>query len=160
MQLHSGRKIPGTSTKLPSIKFSILPGMKHCSRCKTDLPLTEFRKVHGWCKTCQNEYNRQWYMKNRERGLRWRKNGHLKRTFGITLEEYEDMLEKQDRKCAICESTSGGNSQYGEKKLAVDHDHDTGKVRGLLCENCNRSLGMMRDSVELLGKAIVYLKER
>ena len=85
------------------------------------------------------------------RGLRWRKNGNLKRTYGISLEEYESLLESQDNVCKICKTEKIG------KHLAVDHDHKTGKIRGILCENCNRGLGMFKDSPELLQNAIQYL---
>ena len=128
--------------------------MKNCTRCKTEKPLIEFRKDgkgHSWCRDCQNEYNREWYHKNRERGLRWRKNGNLKRTYGISLEGYEALLESQGHVCKICGIEKNG------KHLAVDHDHKTGKIRGILCENCNRGLGMFKDSPELLQNAIQYL---
>lgn len=76
---------------------------------------------------------------------------HLKRKYDISLEEYEDMFRKQDGKCRIC------NDPYDS--LHVDHDHATGDVRGLLCNNCNAGLGMFKDSPELMVKAIKYLKE-
>ena len=127
---------------------------KNCQRCKTVKGLSEFRKDgtgHSWCRLCQNEYNREWYHKNRERGLRWRKNGNLKRTYGITLEEYEAMVAEQNGVCKIC------RTKPEAKHLAVDHDHTTGNVRGILCENCNRGIGMFKDSPEILANAIKYL---
>jgi len=84
-----------------------------------------------------------------------RKNYHLKKHFNITLDEYNNLLELQDHSCKIClnhESTF-------TKKLAVDHCHSTGKIRGLLCDNCNRSIGMLKDSIEILQNAINYLKK-
>lgn len=66
----------------------------------------------------------------------------------MTLEDYEKMSDLQNGKCAIC----------GEKKeLHVDHDHETGMIRGLLCGNCNRAIGIMKDDKNLLIKAIEYL---
>ena len=77
----------------------------------------------------------------------------LKRRYGITLEQYEAMLESQNGKCAICK----GDCLTG-RNLAVDHDHETGKVRGLLCSKCNQGLGQL-NNIELLQRAIDYLKE-
>jgi hypothetical protein len=69
------------------------------------------------------------------------------------------MYEEQNGVCWICEKRTRGR---GEEKntLAVDHNHKTGKIRGLLCSNCNTGLGNLRDSIELLEKAITYLKEK
>lgn len=128
--------------------------MKYCPRCKTTKPLEQFRNngvKHAYCRPCQNEYNKEWYYKNRERGLRWRKNGNLKRTFGITLDEFEVMLKKQNGVCAICKT------KPEEKHLAVDHCHNSNKVRALLCGNCNRGLGMFKNDIALMQKAIDYL---
>lgn len=88
--------------------------------------------------------------KNRLRNLRY----NLKYNFNLTLEEYELLLKKQNYKCAICKiSESGGNG----KRLHVDHCHTTSKVRGLLCNNCNTSLGGFKDSKIFLKNAIEYL---
>lgn len=77
----------------------------------------------------------------------------LKRKYNITVEIYNAMLEEQDGVCAICGFES-------DRQLAVDHNHETGEVRGLLCSSCNRGLGMFRDSVHNLTKAKSYLKSR
>ena len=84
---------------------------------------------------------------------------NLKHKYGISLEEYKEMLTNQGGKCAICEVTE--NNTTGDRKdwnFAVDHDHKTGKVRGLLCNNCNRALGLFKDSANLLGEAKKYLE--
>jgi hypothetical protein len=104
--------------------------------------------------------------RERESGLRYykknrhvEKNGHLKRTFNITLDDYNRMLEDQNGVCAICKRTETRKSKLGELwQLSVDHCHDTGKVRGLLCFACNSSLGKFKDSIETLQNAIEYLK--
>lgn len=75
----------------------------------------------------------------------------LKQTFGISLEDYNLMLDKQDGVCAICLNIDPVRS------LAVDHCHTTGKVRGLLCRNCNQGLGQYNDDVDNLKRAIEYL---
>ena len=73
--------------------------------------------------------------------------------YGITFGAYTLMLIKQHYKCKICKTLEG------KKHLAVDHDHKTGKVRGLLCGPCNRALGSFKDDVDILKKAIIYLEE-
>lgn len=79
-------------------------------------------------------------------------NRHLVREYGITIDDYDRMMQEQEGVCAICRQTSAVH-----KKLAVDHCHDTSKIRGLLCENCNRGIGMFRNSTNLLSNAIDYL---
>jgi len=79
--------------------------------------------------------------------------------YGITLDDYRDMLKKQGGKCAVCGSEIGGRDKWGGFKiLAIDHNHTTGKVRGLLCSSCNTSIGFMKDNPELLRKAAQYLE--
>lgn len=80
----------------------------------------------------------------------------LKALYGITLEQYNEMLLKQNNQCAICHKYNTAL----QKPLFVDHDHKTGKVRGLLCTKCNFMLGAIQDSVNILKYAIKYLKER
>jgi hypothetical protein len=71
--------------------------------------------------------------------------------YGITVEEYEVMAKMQDYGCAIC-------GEFLDGTLHVDHDHITGKVRGLLCNNCNNGLGRFKDNIEFLENAILYLR--
>ena len=87
------------------------------------------------------------------------KNYILQRTFGITIGEYKALLELQSNACAICKKANRTDSHNGlrKKQLGVDHDHKTGSVRGLLCNDCNRAIGLLRDSAELLRKAANYL---
>lgn len=101
-----------------------------------------------------------WYRRNRDKALRIRRNGNLKRTYGITLEQYEQMLTDQGGNCAICLKPETGKTQYGVKSLAVDHCHKTGKIRGLLCEKCNRAIGQLHDDVDVLRRAIDYIQGR
>lgn len=93
------------------------------------------------------EYNR--------RNPETRKSAILKYEFGITIDDYYKLLELQNGGCAIC-----GNQQTrkGVKYLAVDHDHASGTIRGLLCDRCNRGLGFFKDSPELLNRASAYLQ--
>jgi hypothetical protein len=74
------------------------------------------------------------------------------RRYGIDVEDYERMLEEQNGACFIC-----GKQPENNRALDIDHNHSTGKVRGLLCSNHNRALGLMGDDVVLLLKSIEYL---
>lgn len=84
---------------------------------------------------------------------------NLKRSFGITTEKYDQMFKAQKGLCKLCRKPEPGTRNGKRKMLAVDHDHETGKIRGLLCSKCNTALGLLDDSPELLEAAIVYLKE-
>jgi len=78
---------------------------------------------------------------------------------GCSKEQFNTLFEAQAGKCAICGATEGHRSRYQAiYRLAIDHDHRTGKIRGLLCNNCNRGLGRFKDSIETLQAAISYLK--
>lgn len=114
-----------------------------CAVCKETKPQYDFQPAqfrHGrtpWCRSCCRDYQ-------------------LLRKFGLTREEYDRMLAGQGGCCAICGSTDTGSKNKGQ--FSVDHDHVSGKVRGLLCTRCNTGLGLFRDSCEFLGKAITYLE--
>ena len=84
------------------------------------------------------------------------RNFQLKRRYGITIEDYDYMLKEQGHRCAICRTDNPG----GQGRFHVDHCHDTGRVRGLLCSNCNHGLGKFQDSVLFLEQAIRYLNEK
>lgn len=79
--------------------------------------------------------------------------------YAITVEQYDEMLERQDGVCAICQAEETRTVKGTICSLAVDHDHETGRVRGLLCQSCNAALGGFRDSPALLERAAEYLKE-
>jgi hypothetical protein len=112
-------------------------------------------------------YARNYYQTNKEiislKRKTVRKNGikntELKRLFGITFDDYTQMLCNQKQKCAICnkKETSLNNTRTRACTLSVDHNHKTGKVRGLLCKSCNYKLNVIEDTV-FLKKAIKYLK--
>lgn len=129
--------------------------MKQCYKCKEFKELTEFWKtskssdrLQHYCKKCQNDRKRIDYKTTG-------RDGNYRRHFNITLKEFNTMLEKQDNKCAICLT----QENEGNKNFVVDHDYITNKVRGLLCDRCNRGLGTFKDSIDILNKAINYLKE-
>ena len=127
------------------------------------MPVKSERK-DDWCKECRRGYNRIWESKNREKrkvprqtkeaAKKSRKKHRLKK-YDLTLDQWNKMREDQNFKCFICETHE---EKCQQNTLCVDHCHDTGKVRGLLCHTCNRSIGLLNDSVETLEKAILYLK--
>ena len=105
------------------------------------------------------------YHKNKESILKKRKETahitNLKYNYGLSLEDYNFLLEKQDNKCAICECNEFENrwtNKNNKLPFVVDHCHTTNKVRGLLCDNCNLMIGHAKDNIETLTKAIKYLK--
>jgi len=82
---------------------------------------------------------------------------YLKRTYGIDFDEWVCMFEKAEGKCALCGSNGFKLNPKSFLTLVVDHDHNTGKIRGMLCHNCNRALGLLHDDTNVLQKAIDYL---
>lgn len=153
-----------------------LDGTKECTRCKRDLPKTEFHRVkskksglRSICRTCVSEMdlNRSQEAKDKEnaqrRAIYWslkdRKN-YLKTRYGLTIEAYDALHAKQNGLCAICGNPESQLSNQGtRKRLAVDHDHLTGQVRGLLCTHCNIAIGILGDDHKRLERAIEYLQE-
>lgn len=159
---------------------------KRCCRCKKLKPTSEFHKnrsrpdgLYEACKTCwskrQKQYvktarspeqrkkrakrSRGYYRKNREKILarltalyhtRFR-GDRLRREYGLSLEKYDELLSQQGGRCAICKHPPSGRT------LSVDHDHSTGKVRGLLCNQCNSALGFFNDNEDRLAAALTYL---
>lgn len=78
----------------------------------------------------------------------------LMKDWGLTLSEWRELFKSQDCKCAICGSTNHKGSNWH-----IDHNHETGMFRGILCHHCNRGMGYLQDSVDILQNAIAYLKE-
>lgn len=128
--------------------------MPNCRKCNAILIVgtnwyQSAQKYHNYiCRSCAQKYEKE----NYEGRLKSR----LKFQYGLTLEKYKSLLQKQENKCAICKCdypTGRWDSFH------VDHCHTTGKVRGLLCHHCNTGIGNLKDSIELLEQAINYLKE-
>ena len=80
--------------------------------------------------------------------------------YGLTLDEYAAMFLAQNGVCAICGQSESRSNQYGPNSLAVDHNHETGELRGLLCSRCNVALGLFKDDENLLLSALAYLTNR
>jgi hypothetical protein len=108
-------------------------------------------------KYCSVECRKQWHADKWHSSkipFERKKKYRIKHQYGITLEEYNSLLEKQNNKCSIClrESPTGYNWH-------IDHSHDSNKVRGILCSKCNQGLGLFEDNIESLHRAIEYLNE-
>lgn len=132
--------------------------MKLCRVCGEEKPLNDFHNSSQTkdgkcprCKKCDATARRKWSKNNPERSRESSRRRNLLCKYGITVEEYEELLRKQKDVCGICEGKSS------DRNLAVDHDHTTGRVRGLLCNNCNRALGLFQDSRDILQKALDYI---
>lgn len=133
---------------------------KVCIRCNIEKAENQFPKkgiragkqrFRSECSDCFNEYQKK--IPKRERyGYDRTKHWNLGAKFGITLETYNIMLESQSGVCAIC-----GDTNSNGRALAVDHDHETGQIRQLLCGNCNSAIGLLKDDPELVMKAALYL---
>lgn len=128
--------------KTPRNEYVIVDSKK-CFRCKNIKNISEFYKNKlnktghdSICKECSS--NKSSNFKIIE--------------YGITVQEYNDMLETQDFKCAIC------SKEQDNISLSIDHNHTTGKVRGLLCNSCNMALGLFQDSTRILLMAATYLE--
>ena len=99
---------------------------------------------------------RAWNAANRDKQKAANERMHLKRAYGMTLEAYRTLADAQGGRCAACGEVPSGAGHCG--RLHVDHDHDTGEIRGLLCVTCNQGLGQFKDSVLRLQQAIMYLR--
>lgn len=128
-----------------------------------------------YCKTCSNERSNAWARANREKrnaAQRRRRttrpevretksrsdlNGRLKRQLGITLDEAREMLEAQGGVCAICDRKIRFMAGNTRSAACVDHDHGTGRIRGILCHPCNCALGFLADDPRRLARAQDYL---
>ena len=133
---------------------------KTCKRCNKDEPLSEFNKAGGsskgrrpYCKICDTGKSRIWRLSHRTESQLYHRNRGLIRTFGITLDEYNEVFLNQGKVCAGCRGTN-----KNLKNLAVDHDHSTGKIRGLLCDTCNRAVGCVKDDPSTFRRLADYLE--
>ncbi len=117
-----------------------------------------------WIKEHPKEFRKiqQKYMitkgNKKKRGAKNRKY-NLKKYFGLTIEQYDQMSEKQNHVCAICGKTETVKNQHGLLRLSVDHNHTTDKIRGLLCSKCNFLLGHADEDIDILLNAIQYLRD-
>lgn len=133
--------------------------MKHCPTCKETLSLDHFWKGQSSCIPCSKMLQKtRWNSRTPLKRLEQ----HLKYKYGVTHSEFLKAWEKQGGCCAICKSELPDLMTYDNRKrgYAIDHNHDTGAFRGILCLTCNTLLGMAKDSKVVLESAIEYLNER
>lgn len=133
--------------------------MRRCKKCGAEKPLGEFSKhpeCFGGrtrtCTSCENTVRRESYWRDPGSVRTRARKARLFKLFRITPEEWSAFFEKQGGVCAIC-----GLPELPNRRLAVDHNHTTGKVRGLLCRACNTAIGFLKDSTATLSAAIEYI---
>jgi hypothetical protein len=159
--------------------------VKRCKKCNDIKPVSEFYRatgtrdgLRGQCKACEDARHKAWYRRNRKRAIgyakRWQeanaervrdyqrqyraehaqqfREGHLRRVFDLTGAEYQALLDAQGGGCALC-----GRAPRVGRSLHVDHNHETGAVRGLLCFRCNVGIGHFGEDTLRTADAIVYL---
>ncbi len=153
--------------------------MKWCNDCKRNLPFSCFSKskknttlgLKSYCRECSNARYNEWFGENKEYARAQARKNAKKRystsegrekirrqriscMFGLPPDTYDMMVWDQAALCAICRGLCPSG-----KNLSVDHCHKTGKARGLLCQHCNHGLGKFKDDIELMKKAINYLRK-
>ena len=161
---------------------------KTCTRCGEKKNILLFAKKRNHCKKCRSEIQREWSRANpisdEKRKARyeqqkiWKKKNkilpvhtckkpkktHIEKTYGLSENGYIELLNKQNKKCGICGITEEKfllttGIKRKITKFFVDHDHNTNKIRGLLCDKCNRGIGLLNDDIETLKKAVTYLEK-
>lgn len=144
---------------------------KKCPKCAETKPRSEFHKdsrnkdgLYAYCKECNKAKAKAWTKANpekareqaRRRSAEGRnRNAILMRKYGISAARYAEMLAAQGGVCAICGRPEVGRKDH--RNLVVDHCHTSNQIRGLLCHSCNRGIGLLQDSPEILKKALTYL---
>lgn len=143
--------------------------MKTCSKCERLLDLSEFNadrsKIDGKyssCKVCQkmsskpiDKHKKAAYDK---RYRKYRKLNKAASTLKVSVDSLRELFAKRHGDCYICQKPETAKDTKGRiKALAIDHNHDTGKVRGVLCQRCNLALGAFQDNIETIKRAISYL---
>lgn len=160
---------PGRRVSRPASK----PGFKVCVNCDLEKPEADFptdpqrpARLYSYCKRCKAERmraaNKRYRERHPHRARRRDRAWHLAKRYGITVAAYEELLRSQGGCCAICGTLEpvpvrGVSSGFS---LAVDHDHKTGAIRGLLCSPCNLGIGSLADDPERLRRAVRYLESR
>lgn len=131
-----------------------------CKSC-TAIRVKAARQTHGERIRAQERasWRRRFHVNGHSKrisGLDWR----LRKVFGLSLDQYMQMLADQDHKCDICRTEIRPVSAQKDRALTacVDHDHSTNKVRGLLCNKCNQGIGMLGDSADTVERAAAYLR--
>lgn len=149
---------------------------KWCPKCERNLPLTEFFAnrhkpdgLQGYCKQCWMAYTKAREERVEFKG--YRHSAHIRRNYGLSAEQYQELFDKQGGVCALCKQPETWKGRGGKVlPLAVDHDQkccptERNKwktcgscIRGLLCRRCNQALGILNEDVELLRRMVAYVK--
>jgi Recombination endonuclease VII len=113
------------------------------------------------CRSCNNEYLKDYAEKNKEKYIKIKRDRHLKNTYGISLTEYDSLLESQNKVCKICaKEESIGRGSKKERNLSVDHCHKSSIIRGLVCNDCNTRIGQVEffiDNPDCLRKILSHI---
>ena len=122
---------------------------KECSLCESVKPVSEFSKnskyKDGYYKHCKSCHY-----------IVYGRDAHFRRTYGISLLDYKDMLEQQNYRCITCGAV---HRETKQERMVVDHCHSDGGVRGLICQKCNMALGSARDNPDILRNLADYLEK-
>lgn len=140
------------------VALNPLPAERACTRCKIIKPIDQFRarteRPHrrvSWCKACIGEVSKQWGRDNPERlsqhQSRWK--------YGISPAQRAAMISAQNGACAICKLPLSAEPRARH----IDHNHETGRIRGVLCHACNLALGLTRESLDTLRAMVAYLED-
>ena len=142
----------------------------HCSKCKTEKDCFLFKRDNrkgsgrsSWCRLCDNRWHREQRKsrspaqieRDRLRGRTYNREYY----YGITPDTYARMLQQYNDVCAICKQPETRIVKGSLSSLSVDHDHETGNIRGLLCDSCNKVLGLFQDAPMLFRSAADYLEQ-
>lgn len=173
---HNGQLLKGNTLNPPKLHLAGQFTEKECPQCREVLPKSSFSKssrardgLQSWCKSCHRKKHDAWwakktpkeqvkFQKRHNAGRRGnpdqqRKN-LLRYRFGLSVEQYDWLLAMQHGQCAICKSEKSNGKGH---RLQVDHCHESGQIRGLLCHSCNSAIGMFKDDPKLLIAALYYI---
>ena len=138
--------------------------VKRCRICGRELPVSCFYKrgdslnrYRGECKECHSKKSKVYYKEHKAEHRAVSRRYAMKKHYGMTEDDFNALYESQGGKCAICGKPLNKVGGARDQVAHIDHDHETGKVRGILCRLCNIGLGSFRDSLELMDKAKAYL---
>ena len=136
--------------------------IKTCFECQLVLPIGDFYKAKtnkdgfsGKCKNCSEKYRKIYYIQNKEKLKETAKWYMRQIRFNISKEDFNKKLNEQNFKCCICKENFNIKDP---RSIHIDHNHNTGNLRGILCRFCNTGLGQFKDNIEYLNSAIEYLK--
>lgn len=146
--------------------MGVVQKSRSCKYCGCEV--VDAYQSRPWsCRACSKAQAKAWRDANPEkcRAANKRKDpsvhyfSQAKRKYGVSRDDYQQRLDAQGGRCAICGTDEPGKSNGPHKRFSIDHDHKTGEVRGLLCNHCNRGIGLLRDDPDVLLKAHLYLKK-